>query len=487
MKFQKFMNRLICGAALCAVLAAPLSASAAQETLDADAQMQAAYEKTIESNAWENWPAGPAVYAQSAIVMEADTGTILYAKDMEQTNYPASITKILTALITLENCDLSEEVTFSYYATHSIEYGSSSIARTEGEILTVEEALYGLMLSSANECANALAEHVAGSNEAFAELMNQKASELGCVNTHFSNPSGLHNEAHYTCAYDMALITRAALQNEDFRHISGTNAYTLRATNKNDEELWMQNHHNMIAPYKSTRYLDDTVFAGKTGYTSDALNTLVTCGTRNGMDVIIVTMRTQSTEERGVPLYTDTAALLDYVSNFKKINIAANEKTFTVGNSYDFSLESDGANASGSLISIDSDCSVILPSTVPFDAAVSSVHFDETDHSVYLSYEYAGQIVGKAAITLAEDQAENDSPFPTADDDSAQTAAPHFIVINIKVLAMILAGIAGVLALIFCIYRIYDKNRIKLRKAINLYQKKKLLRQRRSRRRRNRR
>lgn len=480
MRFQRFLYRFLCGAVLCAVLAAPFSVSAAQDPLAAEAQT--AYEKTIESNHWENWPAGPAVYAQSAIVMEADTGTILYAKDMEEANYPASITKIMTALIALENCDLSEEVTFSYYATHSIEYGSSSIARTEDEILTVEETLYGLMLSSANECANALAEHVAGSNEAFAELMNKKAAELGCVNTHFSNPSGLHDDQHYTCAYDMALITRAAIANEDFRRISGTNYYTLRATNKNPEELWMQNHHNMIAPYKSTRYLDDTIFAGKTGYTTDALNTLMTCGTRNGMDVIVITMRTRSTAERGVPLYTDTSALLDYANNFQKINISENEKTFTVGNAYDFSLETDTTDTSGSLISIDQDSFVILPNTVTFADAVPSVHLDEDSKEAYLSYEYAGQTIGRAAITLAKEKPQETSPFPNASPKLSEDDTPKFLVINLKIVLLVILAIAGFVLLIYLIYHIYDKNRIRLRKALNLYQKRRMLRRRRSRR-----
>ena len=298
---NKFIYKFLTGILACSMLIFPITASAAEAQLEAE--IQAAYNKTIESNAWDNWPTGPSVYAESAIVMEADTGMILYAKDAEAKRYPASITKIMTALITLEQCDLNEEVTYSYYATHSIEYGSSSIARTEGEILTVEESLYALMLASANECANALAEHIAGSNEEFAKLMTQKAKELGCVNTNFTNPSGLHDENHYTCAYDMALITKAALQNEDFRRIAGTDYYTLRATNKNAEELWMQNHHYMIAPYRTAKYLDDTIFAGKTGYTTDALNTLVTCGERNDLDVIVVTMKTRSTGEKKAFLY----------------------------------------------------------------------------------------------------------------------------------------------------------------------------------------
>ena len=483
MGFKKnFIHRLFFGIFAGILACTPLNAQAAQELAE---ESQAAYAKRIESNAWENWPAGPSVYAQSAIVMEADTGMILYAKDMEEKNYPASITKIMTALVTLEHCELNEEVEYSYHATHSIEYGSSSIARTEGEILTVEESLYALMLASANECANALAEHVAGSNEEFAKLMNAKAEELGCVNTHFSNPSGLHDENHYTCAYDMALITRAALQNDDFRRIAGTDYYTLRATNKHDEEHWMQNHHYMIAPYRTDKYLDDTIFAGKTGYTSDALNTLVTCGTRNDMDVIVVTMRTQSTGERGVPLFTDTAALLDYANNFHKLNIAENEQTFVVGNAYDFSIESGDLNSSASLISIDESSHVILPNTVSFSDIVPSITFEEhaDGNKVYLTYEFAGQTVGKALISL-EEQTEEEFNFSETESkgENTENNGPKYITINLKVIFIVIAIVSIVLFGGISLYRFYKKNRAKIRKAINIQQKRRFLKRRRYRR-----
>lgn len=470
MKIKKYLHKLWCGILLCASLASPMTAFATEETDPAATAVLEAYNKPIESNSWENWPAGPSVYAQSAIVMEASTGMILYAKDVETTNYPASITKIMTALLALENCDLQDNVEFSYYATHSIEYGSSSIARTEGEILTVEEALYGLMLSSANECANALAEHIAGSNEAFAELMNEKAAQLGCVNTHFANPSGLHDENHYTCAYDMALITRAAIANEDFRRIAGTNYYTLRATNKNSEELWMQNHHNMIAPYKTTKFLDETVFAGKTGYTTDALNTLVTCGTRNDMDVIVVTMRTQSTGERGVPLYTDTAALLDYANNFQKFNISENEKTFQVGNAYDFSVDAGDASKTSSLIAIDPNSTVILPNTASFQDASASINFTE-DHQAYLTYEYAGQTVGSASITLSEIEEDHFSFSETESGETTPASGPKFIVINLKIAAIVLLTIFVLILLFLFFCRMYQRNRAKIRKAIAVSKK----------------
>ena len=290
------------------------------------------YNMEIQSNTWENWPTGPQVYAEAAIVMEAGTGTILYSKNIDQQMYPASITKLMTVLLALEHLNMDEEVTFSHNAVFSIDYNSSHIARDEGEILTVEECLYAIMMESANECSNAIAEHVSGSTEAFADLMNQRAAELGCANTHFVNPHGLPDENHYTCPRDMALIAQEVIKYEKFRQIAGTPRYTLRATNKKDEELLMNNHHYMINSYKTSRFLDDTVFAGKTGYTTVALNTLVTCATRNGMDLIVVTMKTQGSAERGVPVYTDTANLLNYASeNFHKVNISENEENFTIG------------------------------------------------------------------------------------------------------------------------------------------------------------
>ena len=485
---KNFIYRFLTGLFAFSMLITPVNVSATEAEIEA--ATQAAYAKNIESNTWENWPAGPAIYAESAIVMEADTGMILYAKDMEAKNYPASITKILTALITLERCQLNEEVTYSYHATHSIEAGSSSIARTEGEILTVEESLYALMLSSANECANALAEHIAGTNEDFAVLMNEKVKELGCVNTNFSNPSGLHDENHYTCAYDMALITRAALQNDDFRRIAGTNYYTLRATNKNDEELWMQNHHYMIAPYRTDKYLDDTIFAGKTGYTTDALNTLVTCGKRNDMDIIVVTMRTRSTAEKGVPLFTDTAALLDYANNFRKLNISENEKTFVVGNAYDFSIESDDLDTSASLISIDKLSTVILPNNVSFSDAVPSITLEEHEggNKAYLTYEYADQIVGRASITL-EESTEKEFNFSETESEehTSNTEGPRFITINIKIILIILVILVLISLIAFFIYSYYQRNRSKIRKAANIRRKRRFLKHRRYRRKKRRR
>lgn len=436
---------------------------AAAEALEAE--RQAAYNKTIDTNSIEAWPQGPQIYAESAIVMEASTGTILYNKDMDMVNYPASITKIMTALVTLEHCSLDEIVTYSYYATHSIGADSSTIGTTEDEELTVEESLYALMLMSANECGNGLAEHVSGSIDAFVELMNQKAAELGCTNTHFVNPHGLHDDNHYTSAHDMALITQAALQNEDFVRISGTDRYQMRATNKDDEITYMTNHHKMIAPYKSdSRFLDDTVISGKTGYTSNAKNTLVTVAERNGMTLIVVTMRTASTAETGIPMYTDTALLLDYASeNFSRVSVADNETKFSLSKTNNFFAGSSIFGQTTPFITINPDDGIILPSSASFtDAAPELTFLDDnagSDVIATLSYTYQGQPVGSASIRREEANIQDftfDREIDSEKDAEAVTALStgvqqkRFIKINVRLILIF----AAIVAAVFLIYRL---------------------------------
>lgn len=431
---------------------------------EAERERQEAYNKTIDSNEIEGWPQGPQIYAESAVIMEADTGAILYNKDMDMRNFPASITKIMTALITLEHCSLDEVVTYSYYATHSIEYGSSSVGRTEGEELTVEDSLYALLLASANECGNALAEHVAGSVEAFADLMNEKAAELGCTGTHFVNPHGLHDENHYTTAHDMALIMRAALQNDNFVRISGTGSYELPPTNKHDEVVYMKNHHYMIGPYQGiTRFLDDTVIAGKTGGTSAAKNTLVTAAERGGMTLIVVTMRTARVET-AVPLFPDTALLLDYASeNFTKVNVASNETNFSVNNTGFFHTGSAIFGQPESLIEINKNDYIVLPNDVPFTDASPELTFqgeEASDVIATLSYSWHGQPVGSASIQLAKSNVQEfDFDRETGDPESPDTASSvenepkKFIRINIRlILTFVIIGAAVILLFLLLRY-----------------------------------
>ena len=199
---------------------------------------------------------------------------------------------------------MDDTVTFSSTATTKLESGAVSIGMTEGDTLSVRQCLYALLLKSANEVGNALAEHVAGSNAAFAEKMNAKAASLGCTNTHFANPHGLNDPNHYTTPHDMALIARAAFANDIVKTVASTRTYTLPATKKNPSGLTVTMGHKMLNP-KDSRYYQG-IIGGKTGYTSKAGNTLVTAAERNGVRLIAVVMKSQSTH------YTDTKALLDY-------------------------------------------------------------------------------------------------------------------------------------------------------------------------------
>lgn len=248
---------------------------------------------------------GPDVKAEAYCVINRKDGSIVYSKNMDDRYYPASITKIMTALVTLEHCtDLDDTVVFNSEVMDSISSNSSTLNPVAilDEEMTVRDALFGLMLNSANECASALAVYTAGSIDAFVEMMNEKAQELGAVNTHYMNAHGLDDDDHYTTAHDMAIIFDAALKNDVFRYVDSTAAYTIPATNKYGERNFTSTNQliNGARPYEG-------VYAGKTGHTANAGRTLVTAAYRDGMDLICVIMKSDNDN-----FYSDTETLLDH-------------------------------------------------------------------------------------------------------------------------------------------------------------------------------
>ena len=268
------------------------------------------------------WPSNVSVEAEGAVLMDARSGAVIYGKNLHAVYYPASITKILTALIVIEHCNLDDVVTFSHDAIYSVEQGSSSAGMDVGDQMTVRDCLYAMLLKSANEVANALAEHTAGSIQNFAVLMNAKARELGCQESHFNNPSGLNDPQHYTSAYDMALIAQAAFQNETFVTIDSSLYYDLPPTRHNPDGFRVYPGHRMLK--KNTPQYYAGVIGGKTGYTMLAGNTLVTCAEKNGMKLITVILNGHQTH------YTDTKALLDFgFANFQSVNIADADSTYS--------------------------------------------------------------------------------------------------------------------------------------------------------------
>ncbi len=249
-------------------------------------------------------PEQPEIAAQGAVLYDATNNRFLFEKNGDTHFYPASITKLMTALLVAENCSLDETVTFSASAVTNLESGAVTLQVKAGDQFSVKDCMYGLLLKSANEIANGLAEHVAGSVSAFADLMNAKAASLGCTNTHFVNPNGLNNSQHYTSARDMALIASAAFSNSTVRQIAGTLNYDFPATSSVPTVRRLTMGHKMLNPANAEYY--EGIVGGKTGYTSLAGNTLVTCAERNGVRLIAVILKSSQTH------YSDTKKLLDY-------------------------------------------------------------------------------------------------------------------------------------------------------------------------------
>lgn len=263
------------------------------------------FSTVLASDFPKSWPQAPEIAEETGILMEASTGQVLFDKSMDEIRYPASTTKIMTALLILENIeDLSQTVTFTEVITPDLEPGNSTINAKVGEQLTVEQCLYAIMLASANEVCTQMAVFTAGSVENFVSMMNERAAELGCKNTHFVNANGLPDPNHYTTAHDLALILAAAIQNEDFCRISGSAAYTIPATNMTDSPRNLENTNALI---KNGEYHYDGVIAGKTGHTEAAKNTLVTAASRDGMTLVCVVLRSD-----GENRFIDTVSLFDY-------------------------------------------------------------------------------------------------------------------------------------------------------------------------------
>lgn len=275
-----------------------------------------------------DWPADTGIEAESGIVMDADTGAVIFGQGIHVQNPPASITKILTALIVVENSTMEEMVTFSHDAVYNIEEGSGNyFGFDEGDTLSVKDCLYALLLRSSNQAANALAEHVGGSRDGFVEMMNQKVASLGCTNTRFANPSGLNDETQLTTPYDMARIARAAFGNETVREISSTVSYTLGPTIQSPEGLYFKTENKfLLAADESDQQYAPYVVASKTGYTSLAGNTLVTYGEQDGRRQVAVILQSNQTH------YKDTKTMMEFgFARFMNLEIAANETAYTTG------------------------------------------------------------------------------------------------------------------------------------------------------------
>ncbi len=346
-------------------------------------EVDSVYNLAIDSNGLEGWAQGPHIYSESGIVMDMDSGAILYAKNIDDQHYPASITKIATALIALQNYKLDEVVKFTWDDIGFLEYGDAHIGIKEDEELLMEDALYGMLLASANEVSHGIGAHMEGGYEKFLQVMNEATKELGCENSNWTNTHGLHDEEHYTSARDMALIGSAVFQYEKFREITKTYQHIIPATNITNEERYVHQNHKMIREWDN-RYYEYCV-GGKTGYTDQALSTLVTFATKDDTNLVAVVLRTHG---GGNNAYVDTKAMLDYAfENFSKVPVT--EQMIVNDN----------------IKKIADTSYVMLPSGVTVDSleSVFTEPKDLGDRTGTVTFSYEGQEVGVVEVTITDE------------------------------------------------------------------------------------
>ncbi|MDO5408166.1 MAG: D-alanyl-D-alanine carboxypeptidase family protein [Eubacteriales bacterium] len=371
----------------------------------------------ITAYANPDWPSDTGVQAESGIVMDADSGAVLFGQNIHNAYPPASITKILTALLVVENCELDETVTFSETAMMSVEADSGNkLSLVTGDQMTVEDALYSLLLISVNQAANALAEHVAGDIPSFVDMMNAKIAELGCQDSHFENPSGLNGDTQNVSAYDMALIARAAYANETLLKISSDLTHTIAPTTNNPEGVSFRTEHRLLYTDDDTSpYYFPAAVAGKTGYLLKAGNTLVTYAEEDDRKLVSVILKGQPRQ-----YFVDAKSLMEFgFRSFHNIEIATRESRYVTG---DGLINLDGTDYKSSELMIEPGRFLTLPNNADFDAAELTLGAipEGTEHPAnalaQLTYTYNDRVIGTAFLMSKEMPA-----VPETDADGNQT------------------------------------------------------------------
>lgn len=319
------------------------------------------------------------------------TGKILYEKNAREKRYPASTTKIMTAILALEHRNLTDTATVSSNAISTVPSGYSHANLQVSEVLTMEQLLNVLLIPSANDAANVIAEDIAGSVESFASMMNTKAKEIGCENTNFVNPNGVHNESHYSTAYDLALIGRYAMKNDTFRKLVSTVRYTLPSTNKYDKEDRIFVNTNRLVNEKSGQYYRYSTGI-KTGYTDAAGNCIVASSKKDNMELICVIMGADSDSTVDSNKFNDCITLFNYgFGNYKYETLCKANDVFRVVSPRNASKDTKSLNV---LFETDIDA-LVNSNTVPSDLS-PEVHLDDNLKAPITK----GSVIGNVSYTI---------------------------------------------------------------------------------------
>ena len=367
---------------------------------------------TITTNSISGWPQGPEITSASAVIMEDTTNTILYAKDMDQALSPAGAVKIMTCLLALENSQLTDQVTMTETGVSGVTDGGAHISSQLGEVFTMEQCLYAIMLASANDIALQIAEQIGGSVDAFVEKMNSRAQELGCTNTVFTNPTGLPDDNQHTTAHDLALIMQAAINTDGFRDIASATSYTIPATNVSGGARNLTNSFSRTTQAAATYY--SGCIGGRESTTTASGSVLVTAAERNSTTLICVVMNGATGQTAN-----EAITLMDYgFGNFQLLDLSEE----------DFHILSGGQ--------------VMIPSGATSDDLTTED--TESDGQISRTYSFGGTQVGTAVIentaedaTTADNQ-ENDTNMEAARVSQNASPVPYFIIGGVGVLLLVL-------------------------------------------------
>ena len=461
MNIKRHIMRLLSSVLCSAVIFTSITAYA---EIDYEAEMENRKSLPIQSNEIPDWPEGPAIGAQSAILMEMNTHTILYAKNIDEKLYPASTTKILTCLLAAQNCNLNDTVTFSHSAVYEVPSDGSNMGMDEGESITLEQAMYGVLVGSANEAASAVGEHVAAclgkeaTTQAFAEIMNEKASALGCKNTHFVNANGLYDDNHYTSAYDLALIGCEFFNNEILCKMSSTPTYNIPPTATQPDDIWINSKNKL---FKNREFAYPYLLGSKTGFVSQSRQTLVSGAEKDGMKLVCVVFMEETPAQ-----FEDTVKLFNYgFENFKKLMVDDYETKYSIDNLDLFDTDSDLFGDSTSLMTMEKDSYIVVPATAEFEDVSSKVTYSKEKNSdviATIEYSYSDVCVGTCDISFSSAKPES---FDFSTEEDAQTefssaastqleeseqeqTSQNVIFINVKKVIIGILIVAGIIILI---------------------------------------
>ena len=373
---------------------------------------------TLPALAKPDWPSDTGVQSEAGIVVDMDSGAVLFGQNIHLPYPPASITKLLTALVVLEHCQLDETVEFSETAVNSVESDSGNkLGSVAGDRLSVEDCLYGMLLESSNQAANALAEHTAGSIPDFVEMMNEKIAQLGCTESHFDNPSGLNGDTQYVSAYDMAIIARAAFSNEELLTISSTLSRKLAGTANYPGGITVENENRLIKPDDELYY--PSAKAGKTGYLIAAGNTLVTYGEENGRRLVSVILKGQPRQ-----YFMDARTLMEFgFRDFKNIAPAESEGRYVTGEEV---LHLDRGDFACQDLMIDPAAVITLPNGASLedaDVTLDALPAEYSERAVgQLTYTYNDRVIGTAFLLAKDGVALPDAPQETPEEGETEPA-----------------------------------------------------------------